>query len=232
MRLVSARIHVASGRFAGSRARARARGTRGTDPTTTRDPMASSSAEGMYAREDARRKTETLAVGTRSAAFQLFRQTSRTRARVTYAHSRFLIVRMPVETSRTTNTDDGRPTRGLRYAWGAKRAHVVTDARGQWAVREVATSQIALAARLHARPRRPIAATGSSQSPGRRSAGAYAGTLRRTPTLLKRAKPRVPPTFSSLSLPPTFHLAFTDRPRAVGPRVVCARLARVALRDR
>lgn len=93
--------------------------------------------------------------------------------------------------------------------------------RGQWAVREMATSPFRAprwhgladwpaAVRATARRRhRPIGPIGSW--PGRRSTGAYAGTLRRTPTLLKGAKPRAPPTFSSLPLPPTFHLAFTER---------------------
>jgi len=49
---------------------------------------------------------------------------------------------------------------------------------------------------------------------GRRSAGAYARTLR-TPTLLKRAKPCAPPTFSSLPLPPTFHLVYRTQRRIV-----------------
>jgi len=49
---------------------------------------------------------------------------------------------------------------------------------------------------------------------GRRSAGAYARTLR-TPTLLKRAKPCAPPTFSSLPLPPTFHLVYRIQRRIV-----------------
>lgn len=59
---------------------------------------------------------------------------------------------------------------------------------------------------------------------GRRSTGAYAGTLQ-TPTLLKRAKPRVPPTFSSLPFPPTFYLVYrTQR------QILCAAKLRDSLK--
>jgi len=100
------------------------------------------------------------------------------------------------------------------------RAHVLTNARHQWAVREMATSP-SRSPRWHGLADWPAAvrATGRPSPPANRASRQLAGAsfgrvirgnARRTPTLLKGAKPRVPPTFSSLSLLPTFHLPTAD----------------------